>query len=52
MTTYYYEAWEVDRETYDALELGGQHEGGVVVDGLCDGERDVFLIVTRHGKEE
>ena len=52
MATYYYEAWEVDDATYTRLGLGDQHEGGTVVDGLCDGTRDVLLIVTRHGDEE
>ena len=49
MAGYSYLAWEVDRETYDAADIGSKHEGGVVVDGICDGDRNALVIITRHG---
>ena len=48
---YYYQAWEVTGEGYDDVEIGGEFKGGTVVDGLCDGETNALIIVTRHESE-
>lgn len=45
---YYYLAWEVTQAAYDDIDIGGPYGGGTVVDGLCDGETNALIIVTRH----
>ncbi len=52
MSGYYYECHEVPGGTYDQVDLGGEFMGGIVVDGLIDGDRNVLLVVTRHEGEE
>ena len=48
VSRYYYQAWEVTGEGYDDVDIGGQFEGGIVVDGLCDGETNALIIVPRY----
>lgn len=49
MSEFHYKAWEVDKETYDAYELGTTYCDGEVVDGVCEHERNAHLIIiTRH----
>ena len=48
VSRYYYQAWEVTGEGYDNVDIGGEFKGGTVVDGLCDGETNALIIVTRY----
>ncbi len=45
---YAYEVKEVDGRTYDRYGVGDLFNGGIVVDGLCDGEWNVLLLVIRY----
>ncbi len=49
---YHYRAWEVGKACYRNTDLGEQFQDGTVIDGLCDGERNVLLIITRHEEEQ
>ncbi len=45
----FYDAFEVDQKTFDALDIGDEYEGGVVVDGISDQDRNTLILVVRYG---
>ncbi len=44
---YSYQAWEVDDAVYNRYNIGDTYQGFVVIDGLCDEERNILILITR-----
>ena len=47
-SAYRYHASEVDGRTYESYNIGDRYEGFEVIDGLCDNERNVLILITRE----
>ena len=46
-----YSTFEVDSSTWSKTKLGDTFNGGTVIEGCCDSERDALLLVVRYGDE-